>query len=250
MKRLTGHMGRLFALGVFALLLAACARGEPPSGIQDPYEERNRAVHEANLAVDRAFLRGAGEGVARLPKPLRTGLSNFSSNFSLPQTVVNDLLQLRIEDALHNTFRLAVNTTVGLGGLLDPATEMGIEERPSDFGETLYVWGVPEGNYVVHPIIGPSTERRTVGMVVDLFTDPLGYLLPSPERHAGKLAAAVAAVGSRGDYGSEVEAILYESADSYAQARLIYLENRRHLLGSGATAEDSYFDPYEDLYVE
>ena len=113
-----------------------------------------------------------------LPAPVRQGVGHFAGNLDLPRSVVNNVLQGRFPNAVHNTLRFVVNSTFGLAGLFDPATGIGLEARNTDFGETLHVWGVREGNYVELPFLGPSTERDTVGVGVDLFLNPLSYILP------------------------------------------------------------------------
>ena len=245
MRRVIGVLATLF-------VLAACAAPEVTSGVHDPHEDRNRQVFETNLAIDRAVFSGAGEGVTLVPRPVLQGVAHVSETFSLPRTLVNDVLQFHFQDVVHNSFRLAVNLTFGLGGLLDPATDMGLEERPSDFGETLHVWGVGEGAYVVLPLLGPSTERDAVGKLVDLFTNPLVHVLPSPERYAGTVASAVETIADRGEYADALEDMILNSADPYAQARVFYLENRRFTLRSGGGGgEDAYIDPYDDsLFVD
>ncbi len=94
--------------------------------------------------------------------------------------IVNNLLQGRLENAAHNSVRLLFNSTIGLGGLFDIATDIGLEERSTDFGATLHVWGAEEGAYVVLPLLGPSTERDALGTIVDFFTNPLTYALNPP----------------------------------------------------------------------
>lgn len=233
----------LMALGV----LAGC--NTPPAGHDpnmpfDPFEDRNRNNHDVNLALDKAFVRPAGNGyVTVIPPPVRKGISNFSSNLSLPGMVVNNLLQGRIGEAGQNTLRFTLNTTLGIGGVFDPSTELKLLEAETDFGETLHVWGVPEGAYVELPVIGPSTERDAVGKVVDLFTNPLSYRLPSPEKYYGTGAAVAARLGDRGEYSDTVDSLLYDSADSYAQARLLYLQNRRFELGE-EVPESAEIDPF------
>ncbi|PRX37073.1 phospholipid-binding lipoprotein MlaA [Meinhardsimonia xiamenensis] len=234
---------------VAAVLLAGCARGpDVAQGLNDPYEERNRRVHEANLKLDRAFLKPVAEGYTQLPQPVRRTLGNVAGFLALPRSIVNDVLQLRLDDAAHNSMRLLVNATFGLGGLLDPATEMGLEHRATDFGVTLGVWGVPEGNFVMHPLIGPSTERDTVGMVVDLALDPLAWAVPDEYPYIVLGAKAAAALGQRSAYGETVDAFLYGSADSYAQARLIYLENRRFEIRGRKVLGEEEQDPYAELF--
>ncbi|WP_322867797.1 VacJ family lipoprotein [Aquicoccus sp. G2-2] len=241
---------------VLLVTLAACSTpgpGQAPDGIFDPYEQTNRSNHELNLALDKALIRPTGKGVSSfLPDPIEDSVGYFASNLSLPSTIVNNLLQGDLGGALKNTLRFAVNTTVGFGGLADPAGEFGIYEKKADFGQTLAVWGVPEGAYVELPVLGPSTERDAAGKVVDLFTNPLSYVLDSPEKYVGTVAGLTSKLGDRGRYSETIDSILYESADSYAQARAIYLQNRRYELGEddGSAYVDPYDDPYGDPYAD
>jgi phospholipid-binding lipoprotein MlaA len=230
-------------------LLAACSSPTEPGGINDPFEARNREVHNANKRVDRAILRPGSQRYGRIvPKPVRQGIENFSDNLALPGMVLNDLLQFRPGDALSNTGRFLFNSTIGLAGVFDPASDIGITERKTDFGETLHVWGFREGTYLELPLLGPSTERDAVGKVVDFVLDPVGRVLSWPESGVVTAADMAASTGDRYDHTDLIDSILYESADSYAQARLLYLQNRRFQLGRGE--ETDYYDPYEDPYGE
>ncbi|WP_243695838.1 MlaA family lipoprotein [Rhodovulum marinum] len=238
------HVAAAAALAV----LAGCA-APIPGGVSDPYEVQNRGVHDFNVALDRALVRPAATSYGRVvPDPVRTAFSNFSANLSLPGKVLNSLLQLRPGDAAQNTTRFFVNTTIGLGGLLDPATPMGAPEIDTDFGETLHVWGVAEGNYVELPFLGPSTGRDTLGAVVDLAINPLGHLPRADQRETATGLRVLSGLGARYDRSELIDSILYDSADSYAQTRQTYLQNRRFQLGRGATPD--YFDPYEDPYAD
>ncbi len=229
--------------------LAACSPAPAPDLSFDPLEEQNREVHLANRDLDRFVVRPTSNAYGSvLPAPVRTGIGNFASNLGLPGMVLNNLLQFRVEDAGANTMRFLLNTTLGFGGLLDIATDAGLAERSTDFGETLYVWGAPEGNYIELPVVGPSTERHAVGRVVDTIINPLNSVLQSPERGYATVTGVAARFGDRYRFSDFVDNVLYESEDSYAQARLLYLQNRRfQLSGSQAEAPD-YFDPYEDIY--
>lgn len=230
-----------------AVFLTACAATETAQGINDPFETQNRARHEFNKSIDQALLRPVAKGYGSgVPQPVKVGIGNVARNLGTPADVVNDLLQGQIEDAFVNSIRFGLNSTFGLAGLIDVASDFKLHPRKTDFGETLHVWGAPEGAYLELPILGPSTQRDAVGKVVDLFTNPLNYVIPSPERYAVPLSGAIARVGERDEYGDLVDSILYESADSYAQSRLIYLDNRRFSLnGTGGNSDD--VDPYEDL---
>jgi phospholipid-binding lipoprotein MlaA len=214
----------------------------------DPNEATNRKIHKFNLGLDRAVVRPAGKGyVAIIPDDIETAVGRFAFNLSIPSAVVNNVLQGNMRGAIQDTARFVVNTTVGLGGIFDPATEMNMPKgTDADFGQTLYVWGVPEGPYIELPVLGPATHRRAVGKVVDVFTNPITYLLEAPLSYLGTATALAARLGDRGRYAKTIDSILYESADGYAQARSLYYQNRRFKLGNGTN--DAYSDPYSDPY--
>lgn len=232
-------------------LVSACSPAPIAEGISDPNEAANRRVFEFNARVDRAlFARAAQNSEADAPpRPahLRNRVHDFAANTALPSIIVNALLQGRVEDAAHDTVRLLFNTTIGLGGLFDVATGIGLEERPADFGQTLHVWGVKEGNYVVLPLIGPSTERDALGIAVDFFTNPLTYALDPPARYWPPLAGPVTWATNRLSYGSAIDDLLSNAEDPYATARLFYLDSRRYDLGGGQSGDDLY-DIYEEAY--
>ncbi|MEI6800114.1 MAG: VacJ family lipoprotein [Pseudomonadota bacterium] len=227
-----------------ALSLSACGPAIVPQGIDDPFEKQNRATHELNLKLDTYVVRPLANRATRiLPEPVVQGVSNFAGNLDLPGMVVNDLLQAKVGPALQNTLRFAVNSTIGIGGVLDPASQMGAAAKDTDFGETLSVWGLAEGAYLELPFYGPSTQRDAVGTAVDLVFDPTRLFIPKNKRWVSTLAQVAARIGDRGRYSETVDSILYDSADGYAQARLLYLENRRHNLGQ-TTADSEFEDPY------
>jgi phospholipid-binding lipoprotein MlaA len=237
-----------------ALALAGCAGAPGPDGINDPYESTNRSIHAFNRGLDRALVGPASKGYGSVvPEPAQRVVGNLADTLDLPGDIVNDLLQARPDDAATNTLRLAVNLTMGVGGLFDAATAIGLPKNPTDFGETLHVWGVGEGVYVELPFRGPSTARDTAGMVVDVLANPVRLAVPPREGTAVTVLGLMSRLGDRDRFSETVESILYDSADSYAQARLLYLQNRRFELGGGTTdsgADDDFIDPYEDPYAE
>jgi len=262
--------GLAFTVILVALLIAGCARAPAPSGTNDPYETVNRARFDSNLALDRA-LSGAPESAPQtqpIDSPEPTDLaqtdeapvaiepqrpsfflrivSNFGANLGLPSTIANDLLQIRPDRATENTIRLVINSTIGLGGMFDPAGRMGIHGRTSDFGETLHRWGVGEGAYVVLPVLGPSTERDTAGMAVDMVIDPLRFVLPRADYGWSLAARGAARFADRAEYADLLDANVINTSDPYAQARLLYLQTRRYHLG--IENEDEIIDPYADFY--
>ncbi|WP_235829679.1 MlaA family lipoprotein [Frigidibacter oleivorans] len=239
-------------LAAAAIGLSACAGGDAAvsrDAVNDPFEAQNRRVHAFNRGIDRALVKPSSQVYGRaVPGFLRIGITNVGNNLGLPAAVANNVLQGRVEPAATNTLRFLVNTTFGLGGVLDPATDMGLTERETDFGETLHVWGAAEGPYVELPLIGPSTVRDTAGMVMGVFLDPLGAALDSPESEYVLGVRVLSTIGERYRYSDTIDSLLYQSADSYAQARLLYLQNRRFELGT--EAEEEAYDPYEDPYAQ
>lgn len=248
--------GAAFLFGLAGL--TACGPAPVASGINDPNETSNRQVHELNRTLDRVLLRPASRTYSILPQPVERGVSNFASNLDTPGDVVNHLLQGRIAPAAQNTLRFATNTVFGIGGLFDAATALGLPGIKTDFGETLHVWGVGEGAYVVLPALGPSTTRDAVGTVVDIAANPVRLVVSQKYRVVPTLAKVGSMLGDRAQYSDTVESVLYESADSYAQLRLLYLQNRRFQLGQAAGAADgadaasdeAFLDPYEDPYAQ
>lgn len=251
----TAIFARRLAAGLLFATLAACTMpgpGDAPDGIFDPYEAQNRKVHERSKQTDKKFVRPVALAYANtVPVPAQEMVGNFADNLSVPGAVVNQVLQVDVAGALRNTVRFGLNTTLGFGGVFDVASEFGLTEDDADFGQTLAVWGAPEGAYLELPVIGPSTERDAVGRIVDFVLSPT-RLIPAPESYYLTGTRIIARVGKRGRFASTVDSILYDSADSYAQMRLLYLQSRRHELDDvdQETSDANEIDPYEDLYGE
>jgi phospholipid-binding lipoprotein MlaA len=170
---------RRIALGLALLsplLLCGCAgaRREPLAQINDPNEAGNRQ----SLAVNQAVLGPISAGYhAVTPSIIRQGIGNVSANLNEPRIFANDLLQLRFAALATTAVRFVVNSTLGIGGIFDVATQGGLAKQTGDFGQTLFVWGVDDGPYLVSPYLGPSTARDSVGFVVDQAGDPVGWAL-------------------------------------------------------------------------
>ncbi|MCZ0962775.1 MlaA family lipoprotein [Paracoccus benzoatiresistens] len=241
------------------VILAGCAsKPMMQDGIRvnDPHEAQNRRVHAFNKAVDRRVIGPVANLVSdRDDAPGGAGamdlVINAGSNLSLPGKVANSLLQGRPEPAIKNFFRFAVNTTLGIGGLMDPAgRDFGLTEHDTDFGETLAVWGVPEGAYLELPVLGPSTQRDAAGKAVDLVIDPLNHLANPGAASAAFGLRVTSKAGERARFGDTVDSVMQDSADSYAQLRLIWLMHRRHELNEGETAIDPYAEAATDDVID
>ncbi len=196
--------------------------------IYDPLEPINRAIFSFNNAVDKVVLEPAAKGYRKLPSPIQSGIGNFLSNLKLPLVILNQVLQGQIPNAVESTGRFAVNSTVGLVGLVDIATKIGLEEKDEDFGQTFATWGVGDGFYVVLPIFGPSNLRDAVGTALTYTLDPVNaYLVMEGEAWAVPLRATVNAIDYRSKIIAEVNALRNNSVDFYAAVRSSFYQNRK-----------------------
>ena len=200
--------------------------------IYDPLEDQNRNMLAFNQSVDRVLINPVVKGYrAATPQPVRTGIRNFLRNLRSPITFANQLLQGDLRGAGDAFVRAAVNTTVGVGGIFDVAGHEGIEYEPEDFGQTLAVWGVGNGPYLVVPILGPSSARDYAGYFVDSFADPLRMYLFNinhEEIYYAKLGVDYLDIReSLIDVLNELEA---SSIDYYASVRSTYYQRRQAMI--------------------
>lgn len=225
--RSNSGFSRAFAAAACALVLAGCAAGNP----KDPLEGYNRAMFSFNEGVDKFALKPLAQGYeAAVPLPGRTGIANFFANVGDLWIGVNNLLQGKPSQAATDLGRVLINSTVGIGGLIDVATEMGLEKHEEDFGQTLGRWGVGNGAYIVWPIIGPRTARDTLGFGVDMFADPVGYLDQVRVRNT---LYGTRLVDTRASLLPADKALNEASLDKYAYVRDAYLQRRRSLIFDG-----------------
>jgi len=218
---------------VSLLLLGGCASTGNP---RDPLEPINRGIYQFNDGVDKVLIKPAAEFYRfAIPGFMRTGVSNFFSNLNDVIVALNSLLQGKLAQAGSDAARLIVNSTVGLLGLFDVATEIGLEKHNEDFGQTLGYWGIGDGPYLVLPLIGPSSARDTVGWVGDYYTWPVTYVEHDRERN---ILIAVRFVTARADL-LEASRILETAAlDPYEFVRDAYLQRRRNLVYDGKPPPD------------
>jgi len=226
--------GRQLAALAAAVLLAGCASA-PSNDPRDPLEPMNRRVEGFNHGVDQAAIKPAAKGYKKaLPGVVRTGATNFFGNLGDVWSAANTALQGRPADAAQNLMRFAVNTVLGIGGLIDIATDAGIERHKEDLGSTLAHWGVPSGPYIVLPLLGPSTLRDTVALPLDLLADPLLRLSPPVERN---LLAGTRAVDIRANL-LPLDAVLDSALDRYTFIRDAYLQHRSVQVDADTETED------------
>ena len=233
------------------LSVAACATADPQADLSatDPHEGFNRAMLDFNLALDRNVLRPAAQGYGFVtPTLVKHLLGNGFNHLDLPGDFANFLMQGEFETALETLGRFTINTVMGAGGLLDPATEFGLPKNDTDFGITLGRHGVDEGTYWVLPVIGPTTTRDAFGGVVDIALSPVTYLglVDSSLTPEVGLALIVGeTIHDRYQNADLIDELLYESADPYISLRSVYLQRRRSKVAGeegGAEALPDIFD--------
>jgi phospholipid-binding lipoprotein MlaA len=222
-----GAAARRSVIGLLLAVLLATPAAQAQSGDRnpDPWESMNRGIFWANEKIDIYTL----APVARVwrfvtPRIFRTAVTNFNNNLQMPVAMANDLLQLKPRDAGFDLLRMAYNTSLGLGGIIDIATMVDIPENEADFGQTLGYWGCPPGPYFVIPVFGPSNVRDAVGRLGDFATTYYFSLLPF---YATLLINGVEIVNLRSYYLEEIDENRREAFDYYVFMRNAYLQNRR-----------------------
>ena len=211
-----------------ASLLAGCATSGNP---KDPIEGFNRAMFAFNEGLDTAILKPVATGYDTvLPSPVKTGVTNFFGNIEDVFIGVNNLLQGKIPSAASDFGRFLINSTVGILGLIDWASDAGLEKHDEDFGQTFGRWGVGNGAYVVIPVFGPRTARDTVGLVLDSAVDPVGDHKPRGTRNA---ALVLRLVNKRANLLPADKVVEEAALDNYSYMRDAYLQRRRNLIHDG-----------------
>jgi phospholipid-binding lipoprotein MlaA len=241
----------IFVLLTSALLAAGCATQHPPAAREDrspadPWEPMNRRINAFNNNVDSISFKPLARGYeAVFPQPVRQGIGNFSANLFGPLFIINNFLQGKVRRGFSETGRFLANTTLGLGGFIDIGAGMGLETYREDFGETLAVWGVPDGPFVTVPILGPRTLRDALMIPLNFAADPSFWIQDDLTRWSLYLIRAV-------DVRARLfaaDALLEDSYDRYLAMREAYLQRRRYLIydGNPPADEDFYDDFYDDF---
>ena len=211
-------------LGCVVLALQGCA-SVPYADARDPWESMNRSVYNFNDVLDNMAIKPAAKVyTAVLPSPVRTGIHNFLGNLGDVWTLVNSALQLKGQATVETFMRINVNTFLGLGGLLDVASELGIERSRQDFGLTLGRWGVDTGPYVVLPLLGPSTLRDAVALPLDVNGNLLRQVRPVSDRNS---LYALRMVDTRANLLRAGSVIDSAALDKYSFTRDVYMQLRK-----------------------
>ena len=218
---------RLLVMALILLALAGCASTEAAKSNGDPYENVNRKVYSFNDKLDKNFFEPVAKKYAQYtPSPVRSGITNFFDNTGYLNTIANDLLQGKISQTAHDSGRFLVNSTIGIGGLFDPATSMGLKQNSEDLGQTFGKWGMPTGPYLVIPFIGVSNLRDGIGNAIYSSLDPV-WASHVPTRN---VAFSLRMVSRRAGSLDASAAIDDAALDKYQFVRDAYLQRRRSMV--------------------
>ena len=229
---------RILRLLPLLALLTAGGCASLPNGKPDPrdrFERLNRSVFSFNQGLDRHVAKPVAQAYVKVtPAPIRSGVSNFMANLGYPVVIINELLQAKPVPFAQDVGRLVVNTTVGIGGLFDPASRLGLEAHDEDFGQTLGRWGVPPGPYLMLPVLGPSDVRDGIGKIADHFSEPKTYL---KNQTVGWGLTGLDLLDKRAAT-LEAKDIIDRAFDPYAFMRNAYLQRRQFLVYDGNPPEE------------
>jgi len=233
-------MSGIYSKSAYAIVLASLSLlfpFAPAFANNDPWESINIRIYTFNSYLDSWVLRPAAIGYTRvIPQPIRTGIENFFYNINDVNVMTNNLLQLKVRDAVSDSGRLLLNTTVGLGGVIDVASNVGLQRHQEDFGQTLGRWGVGPGPYVVLPFFGASTVRDTFGLSADWFVNPIRHINDEAARNGLFILGQLDLRASLLDFEGMI------SGDEYLFVREGYLQQREYLILDGEIAYDDYDD--------
>lgn len=238
------HAGALL-VGLVALGVGGCVTLPPNTqrSPQDPWESWNRGVYKVNDKIDHAVLAPVARGYRKVvPQPIRTGIRNFFTNLNTTTVLINDALQGKFRASANDLGRFVMNSTIGLGGLFDPASAAGLDKNDEDFGQTLGKWGVHSGPFLELPLLGPSDVRDAPARLVDAYTNPQAYIRNIEVKYP---LYGLYFIDTR-------EGLLYlddtlkHVYDPYVFIRDAYLQRRAYLISDGKVSEEPLEDPGED----
>lgn len=237
---------RLLSAWVLALaLLGGCATAPRQAAKGDPLEGFNRGVFAFNQDFDRRIARHIADGYVKVtPQPVRTGISNFFQNLGNINVILNDFLQGKVRQGFEDGFRFVFNTVFGLLGFIDFATDLGYVQHQEDLGQTLAVWGVGQGPYLMLPFLGPYTLRNTPGLAMEVVTNPLFYL---DDPRLSYSLAALRFIDLRASLSGAIQFVNTAALDPYAFTREAYLQHRAYLIYDGNPPVDDLFDELDEL---
>jgi len=218
--------------------------------IEECFENTSRAIFKFNMAFDNAILEPIAKGYNKLPDPIKSGTSNFTSNIGTLLSIPNNILQGNFQQLGHSVGSFAVNTSVGILGLFNPAKKMGLKAYKEDVGQTLGSYGIGTGCYFVLPILGPTTVRDSFGLLADSFVDPFAHVTIRERELLGASGSALdyftvrgtTALDFRADNDKNLENLEKNSLDLYSSLKSIYLQDRENKIINSTDTQDDWGD--------
>mgnify|MGYP001483883498 FL=1 len=215
---------------------------------EECFENTSRAIFKFNMIVDENLIEPIAKGYNKLPAPIKSGTSNFTSNIGTLLSIPNNILQGNFKQLGHSMGSFAINSTVGIFGILNPAEKIGLKPNKEDVGQTLGSYGVGPGCYFVLPILGPTTARDTLGMLADTFIDPFAHVTIREKELLGSSGNSldfysvkgVTAVDFRADNDRNFETLEKNSLDLYSSLKSIYLQDRENKIKNSIDEEDDW----------
>ena len=231
---------RFFYLFIFIFYISDISANE----INDPYENLNRKTYQFNENLDEKIAKPIAEIYSKFPPPIKNGVTNFFNNLEEVDTFINQLLQGKPKESLNDLTRFIINSTIGLAGFIDVASKIGLERHEEDFGQTLGVWGVGQGPYIMLPILGPSTFRDTLSRPVSSF---LSVTFHMTETDVNIVLKSIDAIETR-EKLLEVESLL--SGDKYSFVKDAYIQSINYEVKDGIDVEDDFIDDMDDFLID
>jgi len=239
-----------FILIIVFTILGACS-APLEEGISDPFEASNRQIHEINKSLDKNIIRPVavlyGDST---PVKLQSAVNNIAMNFSLPSNSINYILQGEIKSASESSLKFLVNSTLGVVGIYDASSKLGLKSEKTDFGETMAKWGIGEGQFLVVPFLGPRTSRHFFGTIVDIALNPVRYALKDEDTIISFSPSIVYALSERSRNGDTIDNLRETSIDYYSTLRSIYLQSREINIGDNFEEDQDIFESDLDEFYE
>jgi phospholipid-binding lipoprotein MlaA len=238
------NKNKLLCMLISLILMTA----QPSKATEECFEGASRAIFKFNMALDDIVLEPLAKGYNKLPSPIRSGTSNFTSNIGTLLSIPNNILQGNLKQLGHSVGSFAVNTTVGILGFLNPAERIGLKPNKEDVGQTLGSYGIGPGCYFVLPIFGPTTARDSVGLIADTFVDPFAHVTIRNNELLGASGNSLdyysvkgtSAIDFRADNDKNFESLEKNSIDLYSSMKSIYLQDRQNKIKNSIVDEDEW----------
>ena len=233
---------------LYVIITLTLIAGQPSKATEECFEGASRAIFKFNMALDDIILEPLAKGYNKLPSPVRSGTSNFTSNIGTLLSIPNNILQGNFKQLGHSVGSFAVNTTVGILGFLNPAEKIGLKPHKEDVGQTLGSYGIGPGCYFVLPIFGPTTARDSVGLLADTFVDPFAHVTIRKNELLGASGNSLdyfsvkgtSVVDFRADNYKNFESLEKNSIDLYSSMKSIYLQDRENKIKNSIEDQDEW----------